>query len=74
MQPSKRCTVLVSGLPSRGDSNRITGMLGVMSDNCGGKVLFVDLPTGMARITYKSYESALKWVFLFPISPYKLLF
>ncbi|KAL5473340.1 hypothetical protein EMCRGX_G027810 [Ephydatia muelleri] len=58
--PSSRCTVLVSGLPRRGDHDRIAGMLGVMSDNCGGKVLFVDVPAGMARITYRSYESASK--------------
>ena len=60
LQPSSRCTVLVSGLPRRGDHDRIAGMLGVMSDNCGGKVLFVDVPAGMARITYRSYESASK--------------
>ena len=52
--------MLVSGLPRRGDHDRIAGMLGVMSDNCGGKVLFVDVPAGMARITYRSYESASK--------------
>ena len=62
VQQPARNSVIVFGIPRVTNREKVAKTLDMMADNCGGRLISLDFNSGTASISYRSYESAQKWV------------